>query len=1343
MQDRQQRAREIFEEAIDIVDETRRGEFIRRACGADSELLSIVTSLLNANREVEGILETQDVDRPARPDAAREGKESPQSTTDSVRDYARSEMIGPYKLLQEIGSGGMGQVWMAEQLHPVRRRVAMKLIKAGMDSKLVIARFEAERQALALMDHPHIAKVFDAGTTSDGRPFFVMEYVKGKPVTTFADDNHLTIPERLELFEQICNAVQHAHHKGIIHRDLKPNNVLVSAPDGRPLSKVIDFGIAKATSQQLTDLTLFTLHNQFIGTPQYMSPEQAAGSVDIDTRTDVYSLGVILFELLTGSTPFPREELRKAGLEQMKKIIIEKEPPKPSTRISLSEPALETLAACRRVEPRRLGLLVRGELDWIVMKALDKDRSRRYETPNNLADDIMAYLQGDPIHAAPPSRRYRLQKFVRKNKGPVIATVAFSGLLGLGLIGTSWGYYHAQNLARLERDAKFEAIDARNKEADARKAAELEAYIANIGLAQTAIANDNWPEARQRLAACPAYLRGWEWEILNKQASAVIAKLPTSRDHNDNTIFPRLSPSRDSVLCHVNRETMRFFDLDGKPLGPPIVHPGPIVSVEFCVDSRNIVTLCEDGNVRVWAEQGNLIREYLNAEKSFDENWSILWASDARAVLKNGRRFLSINPRAELKFVDVVKNRTIAVEVIQAEVLPMKNQVLVRAEESFQCFSADGRMVWELDISSFAETNPYIEHIAANGEVFSTLSGNYGEGPTYSLVNCVGELVASPVVRGDECRLSFSCNGEYIVGVSEENGIVAWKFESDIGKLKELAHLPELRGDMDLTISNDGSAFLALDDNEDGGELSIWETTGKRCAHKIPVPEGSTYYNEEDLFISDGDNIVWAEFGHTGYLECRNRFGKRKNFASNAFFGSIRSAGTTSAIADTENSNTTVWNIDGTVRMKLGSLQTNVASCPPEASTLLLNEYLINPAIRSDGVTHFEAGPTGISDMDSVLEFCGPGQQNATTGFQLNSSVGSEVVVRDSDGETTFRFGATFGNVSATLLSDHSRMVVADGKLLRFFETGSWREVGTFHLGKPIESLRSSADGLVLIAQFHDHTALMWDLFDTEQTQVRWDRQFNEIAPAEKYLDNLFDSHIPNELIVESIMKDPAISEVARRAIIRFGLYRLEMIEKLADSARRKIMEPPNPYEKWERIVAARNQLESQKDYDRVLAKTVELLASYGRPVSERRVINFATDILHERFNRPHEYKEALTAVNRAISEFGETPFLTHLSGCAHYRLGNIDESLKWLARSKQLYDVSEKTNHSNLICEALCEASKNNMQAARNILEEVELKLKGQDTSGNNYRNILLREARGMLEDSNGGSKSNHTEDQ
>ena len=342
----------------------------------------------------------------------------------------------------------MGTVWMAQQTAPVKRVVAVKLIKAGMDSKQVIARFEAERQALALMDHPNIAKVFDGGTTigepggvSAGRPYFVMDLVKGVSITKYCDEHQLTPRQRLELFIPVCLAIQHAHQKGIIHRDLKPSNVLVAQYDGRPVPKVIDFGVAKAAGQILTDKTLVTGFGAIVGTLEYMSPEQAEfNQLDIDTRSDIYSLGVLLYELLAGSPPFSRKELEKAGMLEMLRVIREQEPSKPSTKLSTAD-GLPTLAANRGMEPAKLTKLVRGELDWIVMKALEKDRSRRYETANGFAMDLQRYLADEPVQACPPSARYRLRKFARRNKVLLAATAAggLVVLLGVaGLIANSW-----------------------------------------------------------------------------------------------------------------------------------------------------------------------------------------------------------------------------------------------------------------------------------------------------------------------------------------------------------------------------------------------------------------------------------------------------------------------------------------------------------------------------------------------------------------------------------------------------------------------------------------------------------------------------------------------------------------------------------------------------------------------------------------------------------------------------------------------------------------------------------------------------------------------------------------
>ena len=348
-------------------------------------------------------------------------------------------LIGSYKLLERIGEGGFGVVYMAEQLEPVRRKVALKIVKPGMDTRQVIARFEAERQALAIMDHANIAKVLDGGVSPSGRPYFVMDLIKGVPVTEFCDQNQLPARRRLELFITVCHAVQHAHQKGIIHRDLKPSNVLITQHDTTPVVKIIDFGVAKALGQVLTDKTLFTGFAQMLGTPLYMSPEQAGQSgLDVDTRSDIYSLGVLLYELLTGTTPFDSERFKTATFDEIRRIIREEEPLKPSSRLSATRETLKSISAQRQTEPAKLTKLLKGDIDWIVMKALEKDRTRRYETANAFAEDLEHYLSGEPVKARPPSTSYRVRKFVRRNQGWLFA----AGVIGLAclLVVGSFGW---------------------------------------------------------------------------------------------------------------------------------------------------------------------------------------------------------------------------------------------------------------------------------------------------------------------------------------------------------------------------------------------------------------------------------------------------------------------------------------------------------------------------------------------------------------------------------------------------------------------------------------------------------------------------------------------------------------------------------------------------------------------------------------------------------------------------------------------------------------------------------------------------------------------------------------
>ena len=493
------RVKALFQAAIERGDPAERRAFLTREAGDDAALLDRLEALLAAHDRPPGVLDRPlDADLFAtinRPGGTADfptptlGRADVEGPTLFHRDgegpiLIDREIAGRYKLRQEIGHGGMGSVYLAEQLQPVKRMVALKLIKLGMDTCNVLARFESERQALALMDHPHIAKVLDAGSTEQGRPFFVMELVKGIPITDYCDRHRLGIPERLAIFRQVCSAVQHAHQKGIIHRDLKPSNILVESHDDGPVPKVIDFGLAKAISgMRLTDQSLFTAFGSVAGTPLYMAPEQADfNALDVDTRADIYALGVVLYELLTGSTPIRRETVQRTALDEMLRVIREVEPPTPSSRIGTSE-GLPSLAANRHVEPARLSRLVRGDLDWIVMKALAKERNRRYDAAIGLANDLERYLNHEPVTAGPPTAAYRLRKFVRRHRGEVVAaTLVMLALVG-GVVGTTLGLFEAR------RQRGVAVAEARQKE-EARRAESDQRRQAERRLAQVETANE-------------------------------------------------------------------------------------------------------------------------------------------------------------------------------------------------------------------------------------------------------------------------------------------------------------------------------------------------------------------------------------------------------------------------------------------------------------------------------------------------------------------------------------------------------------------------------------------------------------------------------------------------------------------------------------------------------------------------------------------------------------------------------------------------------------------------------------------------------------------------------------
>jgi WD40 repeat protein/serine/threonine protein kinase/Tfp pilus assembly protein PilF len=635
------RAKEIFLEAVKIAPD-RWDAYLVQACAGDEDLRGLVSDLLGAHKDAGSFL----------------GSPAPAlaPTVEGPVSERPGSVVGLYKLMEQIGEGGMGLVFVAEQQQPVRRKVALKVIKPGMDTRQVVARFEVERQALALMDHPNIAKVLDGGRTASGRPYFVMELVKGVPITAYCDQNQIPVRERLELFVWVCQAVQHAHLKGIIHRDLKPSNVLVLSQDGTPVVKVIDFGVAKAIGQQLTDKTIYTQFDQLIGTPLYMSPEQAGqSSVDVDTRTDIYALGVLLYELLTGTTPFDRERLKDASYDEIRRIIREEEPPRPSTRLStLGQAAATTVSTQRQSDPKRLSQLVRGELDWIVMKALEKDRNRRYETANAFVADVQRYLHDEPVQACPPSAGYRLRKLVRRNRA-LIVTV---GLVATALmVGTALSVWQAI----LATSAEHEMGTQRDAAKLAEGRAETQRIIAQQNL-ETAKTNELLARRRYYAAQMNRAMQAWETgqvgvllELLEEQRPKYDQEdlrtfewyylwhvghprqAQTLRGHSKSVGIVAFSPDGRTLASQSKDYVVKLWDLStGKERGS--VRGGEVGTLTFSPDGKILATGGWQ-HLKLWDVASQ--REWADFPVS-EEVWHLAFSPDGKTLLYGGLNYVRL-----------------------------------------------------------------------------------------------------------------------------------------------------------------------------------------------------------------------------------------------------------------------------------------------------------------------------------------------------------------------------------------------------------------------------------------------------------------------------------------------------------------------------------------------------------------------------------------------------------------------------------------------------------------------------------------------------------------------------
>ena len=802
MSESEQRLREVFLAALELSGEAR-SHYLSEACRQAPGLLRRVEILMTAHEDSTGILNTgADLESPTLGEELSEGT----GTT-----------IGRYKILQVIGEGGMGVVYMAEQIEPVVRKVALKIIKLGMDTKQVVARFEAERQALALMDHPNIARVLDAGATETGRPYFVMELVKGVSITDYSDKNRLSTKQRLELFMPVCQAIQHAHQKGIIHRDIKPSNVMVTLHDGKPVPKVIDFGIAKAINQRLTEKTLFTNYAQMIGTPAYMSPEQAEMSgLDVDTRTDVYSLGVLLYELLTGTTPFSSKELLSLGYGEMQKVITGREPPKPSTRLSAMEnKELTVVAGKRSVDGDGLSRQFKGDLDWIVMKVLEKDRTRRYETVNGLVADVERHLNDEPVSAAAPTFQYQLQKFYRRNKGYMRAAGVVAGLLVLGAAIATILAVHSNNLRQAADLAKSEAEAAKNEAVTAQSEAvalleqrEKDIYFGNIKQAQYEVGANRLAHALEVLERCLKKYRNWEWRFLYRR-------------------------------CLVG------------PTDPLVFH-SPVISFSFDESRNRLAALCEDGSIPV--------RDLTTGDQTLLS--APRWSPDQVAPVKNwyAAQWIAVRPSVDQLAVIAGTNKVMLIDsdsgaeirsfsghsdrinaiAFNAEGTQMATSSLDKTVRIWSC--EDGSMQFVLQHDSWTtglvftpDGHRLITGRFANGEavrVWDTQSGR--EVDSFS---DDGQSVFGVAVSPDGLRIASSgSNNTIFIRDSERNDPVRME-----GNYKGVSRI---------SFSSDSSRLISGGDDR---TLRIWETaTGREILNLHQLPRDVMNL----AFVPFGDKVI-------------------------------------------------------------------------------------------------------------------------------------------------------------------------------------------------------------------------------------------------------------------------------------------------------------------------------------------------------------------------------------------------------------------------------------------------------------------------------------------------------
>jgi WD40 repeat protein/serine/threonine protein kinase len=842
----------IFDRARQLPSPAEQAEYLAAACGGDEQMRKRVETMLRDDARAQEFLEPG---AEAREEDAKLGLEGSIRVAETKLE-GPGTVIGRYKLLEKLGEGGMGVVYMAQQEEPVRRRVALKIIKLGMDTKQVVARFEAERQALALMDHPNIAKVLDGGATDTGRPYFVMELVQGVPITEFCDRNRLPARERIKLFITVCQAIQSAHQKGIIHRDLKPTNILVTLDGGVPMPMVIDFGVAKATQQKLTEKTVFTNYATMIGTPAYMSPEQAEMSrLDVDTRSDIYGLGVLLYELLTGTTPFPEKRLRSASYREMQRIILEEEPERPSTRLSTLQGEQRSLVARNRgASELALGRVFADDLDWIVMKCLEKDRARRYETANGLAADLKRHLNNEPVVARPPSTAYRLRKAWRRNKLAFTAAAVMAGALVVGTGVSSWQAIVASRARNAENQQRLAAQTERDKSQAAQKEAEqakeratsvsIEAqhqlYVAKMNLAQQAWDENNIGQLRQLLEDTQdSPYRGFEWYYWQPKTHLA---LKTLRGHLDVVKSVAFSPDGQRIVTGSLDNTAKVWDVaNGRELLTLKGHSLGIRSVAFSPDGQRIVTGSEDNTAKVWEAASG--RELLTLRGHTYAIRSVAFSPD-------GQRIVTGSDDQTAKVWDAASGRELL--TVKGHSSPIWSVAFSPDGQRIVTGSSDTTAkVWKAasgtNLFTLRVHNSWILSVAFSPDGQRIVTGSEDQIVKVWDAASGKELLTLKGHGGRVLCVAFSPDGQRIVTGSGDNTAKVWEAASGTNLFTLKGHSSGINS---VAFSPDGQRIVTGSEDQ---TAKIWEAANRE---ELLTLRGHTNEIISVAFSPDGQRIV-------------------------------------------------------------------------------------------------------------------------------------------------------------------------------------------------------------------------------------------------------------------------------------------------------------------------------------------------------------------------------------------------------------------------------------------------------------------------------------------------------